>query len=67
MTKKRIDTIRVALPKEMVKVIDYIIKKKPCYGINSRPVFLKHVIREHIRELLERKLLSPEEVNSFFK
>ena len=54
----------VTLPLEMVKVIDYLIKKVKPFGYTSRPELVKELVRRHIEELLRLKLIEPHEIRS---
>jgi metal-responsive CopG/Arc/MetJ family transcriptional regulator len=54
----------IPLPSQMVRAIDFIVKK---YNYNSRPEFLKDLVRQHIEELVKIKLLMPDEIRPFYK
>lgn len=54
----------IPLPSQMVKAIDFIVKK---YGYTSRPEFLKDLVRKHVEELVRLKLLMPDEIRPFYK
>jgi hypothetical protein len=59
----RKDTSRIALPADMVKVIDHIIKNVSCFGYTSRPEFMNSLVRRFVHDKVRDNSITPEELS----
>ena len=62
MAKKE-KTGNVALPRIMIKQMDFVIKHLQPHGFTSRPEFLKALIRKYLDKLVALGIVRQDELN----
>lgn len=58
----RREVVRIGLPRNVVKAIDYVVKNMSCFGYSSRPELLNSLVRRFLHEKVKDKMLTPREL-----